>query len=166
MRYLLLYLLLINTPVFAVDISLSEVRILYQKSAFEEASCKKLIYLIQNNTQPNNHTLVAYKACATMMMAKYIFNPFKKLSTFYKGKKMLENSLGSSKDNIEITFLRFTVQSNSPSFLGYQSSIINDKIYLLNSIDNLKDSQLKEIIINYLKTSDRLSLTEKKYLRS
>lgn len=166
MRYLILYLSLISSPVFAGELPLNELRALFQKSAFEEASCRKLISLIKDNNESKDHTMAAYKACATMMMAKYVFNPFTKLSNFHKGKKMLEHCVQDSKGNIEIIFLRFTVQCNAPRFLNYHSSILNDKMHLLNSIDKLTDMQLKEIIIHYLKTSEHLSATEKQNLIS
>ena len=64
-----------------------EVRTLLQQAAREEASCKKLLSLLQPYNENNNALLAGYKACGIMMMARYVFNPVRKFSFFSKGKK-------------------------------------------------------------------------------
>ncbi len=141
-----------------------EVRSLFHHSATKEDSCKKLITILQNYTEQNNALLAGYKACATMMMAKYVFNPITKLSNFFKGKNLLEKSIEADKTNLELRFLRFSIQNNIPSFLGYKSSISQDKFFLMNGISGLKDIPLKRLIVLYLKRSDYLTASEKQKL--
>ena len=148
----------------AEGISLHDVRLLYEKSATDDSSCEKLMHLLENYDEANNPTLAGYRASATMMMANYVFNPFTKLSYFNKGKKLLEKCIEADPDNIELRYLRYTIQCNAPRFLGYNESISSDKDFLLNGFSYLKAAQLKEMIISYLNTSDQLSLAEKQKL--
>ena len=50
---IIVILLLISTDLFAADIKLNEVRLLFQKSATDEASCKKII--LQNGEQKKSY---------------------------------------------------------------------------------------------------------------
>ena len=167
MRFLLL---IITSFIFANstanNLSLEEVRNLYQKAAKEEILCKKLLVSLQIYNESNNTTLAAYRACATMIMAKYATSPINKLSKFNEGKNLLEKCIEKDNRNIEIRFLRFTVQSNAPKFLGYSSSMLLDKNFILNALPSINDKQLKNIVITFLKSSSYLTNTEKQKLIS
>ena len=145
--------------------SLGLVRALHQKSASDEKACKELIELLSPYNE-HNALLMGYKASATMMMAQYVFNPFTKFSYFKKGKQMLEKAIQVDSKNIELRFLRFSTQTNIPSFLGYDEHIDEDKTFLLNSLSFMTDTSLKEMIIPALVKSKYLTALEKQQLRS
>lgn len=166
MRNIIWLFVLFCSSTYAMVIPLNEVRLLFNKSATNEDSCKKLLRVLNQYNETNNSTLAAYKACATMMMANHVFNPVSKLSSFNQGKELLEKCVAANKENAEIRYLRFTIQSNSPAFLGYKNSISNDKTFLLNVISGLKDLQLKQMIISFLKSSEYLSSIEKQKIKS
>jgi hypothetical protein len=123
-------------------------------------SCNKLVDLNQPNT-----VLVGYKACGTMMLANHGYNPFVKLSYFKEGKNALEDCISKDPENIELRYLRFAIQSNAPTFLNYTSSIEKDKVLLLSSLANLKDVQLKQMIVSILLSSEHVTVAEKQYLK-
>lgn len=160
-KLILIVLFTTSRLIFAAVPTVSEVRNLYQKAAFESKSCTKIITLLDTYTEKNNALLAGYKACATMMMANYVSNPYSKLSNFKEGKILLEKCIKADGDNIELRFLRFSVQSKAPSFLGYNASIKGDKTFLINSISNLNDSDLKQRIFSFLKNSEHLTPAEK-----
>lgn len=167
MRKLLLILFLATvSQTFAGEPSQQDVRLLFRKAATEEKSCKMLISLLQPYNEKNNPVLAGYKACATMMMANYNFNPITKLSNFVKGRNLLEKAIDVQKENIELRFLRFSIQTNIPSFLGYKSSIKEDKSILIGAVAGLQDLPLKQWIASYLKGSSYLTTAEKQNLKS
>lgn len=161
-----LSLMFLSVKCFAYSPSQSEVRVLFHEAATKESSCKKLVSILQPFDETNNALYAGYKATATMMMAKYVFNPFTKLSNFYKGKSLLEKSISNDKNNLELRFLRFSIQTNIPSFLGYKSSIGYDKAMLVNNFKAIRDQQLKQLIFALLINSDNLTATEKKLLKA
>lgn len=142
---------------------IDEVRSLYQKSMNSEDACKKLIDLLE--PYKNDPLYLGYIGCATMVMAKHAFNPFSKLSYFKKGKKMLEEAINSDQHNFELRFLRFTAQTNMPSFLGYDDSINKDKAFILNSFSQIKDARLEAYVLPSLKESKDLTQSEKEKLK-
>ena len=99
-----------------------------------------------------------------MLEANYLNNPISKLNYFNKGKDILEKSIKKDLENVELRYLRFTIQSKAPSILGYASDIKNDKKFLLKNWTNISDLSLKNNVISFLKNSDQLTETEKKQL--
>jgi hypothetical protein len=151
MRTIILFFILFSAKIYAGDLPIQEVRRLYQASASKEEISIQLISILEKNNEHNNPTLAAYKACATMMMAKYVSNPFRKLSYFKGGKQLLEKCVSADYANAEIRYLRLTVQSNAPAFLGYNQFITVDKQFLLHAVSNIKDLVLKQMINSFLK---------------
>lgn len=152
MKQVCLYILLFfSVPAFAETPSLAEVRSLYSKAANDEKACKKLIEWLEPYHEKNNPLLFGYRAGGTMMMANYVFNPFSKLNYFNKGKKMLHRAITADRQNVELRFIRFGVQTNAPSFLGYNNYVERDKIFLTQSIPTISDQNLKNMIVNYFK---------------
>ena len=144
---------------------LKEIRSMHQKAAGSESDCKKLLTLLTPYTEKNEPVLMGYRASATMMMAKHVFNPVSKLSYFKKGRKMLETVIASNIYNIELRFLRFAIQTNVPSFLNYDSNIEEDKNFLLVKTPGLSDVALKKMIYDYLLQSGKLTATQKTTLQ-
>jgi hypothetical protein len=165
-KLLFLLLIILGTRSYAYVPSHSEIRILYQQATVKEEACQKLIHILQSYSENSNPLYAGYKACATMMMANYVFSPFRKMSYFSKGKNLLEKSIKKQKENIELRFLRFAVQTSIPSFLRYESSIEQDKLLLINAISTLKDLQLKQLIVSFLQRSKYLNAFEKQNLGS
>ncbi len=164
MKILLLFLFLSYSTTYSDEISIINVRELFLKSVKDETSCKKLIDLLADYNETNNQTLAGYKACASMIMGSHAFNPMTKYAYFKEGKILLEKAIKADKENIELCFLRFTIQSNIPHLLGYNQALVNDKRILLASVHTIKDLHLKQMIISYFQKSTYLSLTEKKIL--
>lgn len=143
-------LLLITTQTYGKLPSQSEVREVFQKATVEERSCRNLLKLLEDYNEKNSPLLAGYKACATMIMAKYVVNPFTKLSYFSKGKLLLEKCITIDKQNIELRFLRYTIQRKVPFFLQYRSSLKEDERMIKGAVVNLKDTELKKMISEFL----------------
>lgn len=143
--------------------SITEIRNLYEKSLKSEDDCQKLIDLLE--PYKKDPLYLGYSGCATMMMAKHTFSPFSKLSYFKKGKLMLEDAINADEKNFELRFLRFTAQTNMPSFLGYNDSIEKDKKFILNSFSQIKDVSLEDYVLPALQKSKDLTQSEKEKLK-
>ncbi|MGN6195634.1 MAG: hypothetical protein ACTHOB_11905 [Ginsengibacter sp.] len=164
-KLLLTGLLFYCTFSFATVPSLKTVRMLYHKAATEEKSCNMLLQLLSAGNVNGNPLLIGYKGSATMLMAKYTINPISKYSYFKKGKRMIENAIDSDATNVELRFLRFAVQTQIPSFLGYYRSVDSDKKFLLESFPLLKDDDLKNMIRSYFENCNCLTVGEKQKIR-
>ncbi len=151
--YMLCFFLFQGLTVLAKTPQIEDVRLMFHQAGSSQKVCEELIELLKPYDELNNPLLLGYRAGATMLTAKHLFNPFSKLSYFKDGKQMLERAIQANQKNVELRFLRYTVQTNVPSFLNYSSSKEKDRIFLLESLPDISDSRLKSIIISYLKTN-------------
>ena len=161
MQLLLLFLLL-GSSFHAQKPSLQEIRLLYREAESEENSAELLLERLESvgEEQP---VLLAYKASGTMLVAKYAFLPFK-LSWFNKGKKLMQEAVDAAPEEVEIRFLRFALQANTPGFLGYKDHMEEDKALLLKRLPEVKDDNLKQLMLPFLLNSEYLTETEKQSL--
>jgi len=151
LQFLFLFVFM-SSNMFATPIE--ELRKLFDSAINNEQSAELLLQQSASNGIERN-TLLGYKAATQMIMAKFYFNPWKKLHTFNNGKAQLETAIQNEPNNIELIFLRYMIQKNSPSFLHYNLKLAADKKNLLLSINNLKDQDLKSRISNYFKTAEK-----------
>jgi hypothetical protein len=128
-----------------------QVRNMYARAPSTENNCKALMELLNPINEKQHPLLGGYKGCATMIMAKHAFNPFTKLSHFNKGKKILEQAIASDTANVELRYLRFTVQTNAPAFLGYNGKLTADRAFLQRNLPQVKDASLSVMISTALK---------------
>jgi hypothetical protein len=149
-KYILVILLFFGTSVMAQIPTIKDVRLMLHQATSDEEVCNKLINILLPYNETNNPLLSGYRGGATMILAKHAFNPFSKLSHFKKGKNILESAIKSDDSNIELRFLRYTIQTSVPSFLNYSNEKKTDKILLTKTVSGLKDQELKKIINAYL----------------
>ena len=145
----------------AQSLNLHDVRKDFNKGVKDENLCKKYLKILQTNAKSPLEK--GYEAAFYMFMAKHASNPFKKMGYFKDGKKMLESQIKLDPTNIELRFIRLSIQYHIPDFLGYKSNIEEDKEYLLSNLYKMSDEKTKDIIYNYLKganmyTNQELSL--------
>ncbi len=140
------------------------IRDLYYEASTAEAGVDKLLAELSKNNASKDMTLMGYEGMAYLLQAKYSWNPYSKLKSFDKGKSTLEKAIMRDKNNVELRFLRFCTQVNSPSFLGYNSQIEEDKSIILNNWAELQDDDLKKRIKDYLLTTDVCNESDKKKL--
>ncbi|MFP5081811.1 hypothetical protein [Pedobacter sp. JCM 36344] len=140
------------------------VRSLFYEAASNKSAAEKFsraLSEVDNNSSP---VLLCYKGVAEMILAKHVFNPFNKLEKFRNGKILIEESIVRDPEDLELRFLRFSIQSNLPGFLGYDEEIFIDKTKLINGYSTIKDTELKSRILSYLSDSKYCSIIELKKL--
>lgn len=140
--------------------TISTLRKLYLDAAVKKESFDQLKSVLDKTTD-NDPVLNGYRGCTLMIEANYLLNPISKLNYFNKGKEILEKAIKVNDDNIELRYLRFTIQSECPSILGYSDDLKLDKEFLLKKTKSLTDVALKKNIISFLKNSDKLTKAEK-----
>jgi hypothetical protein len=166
MKLLMVISLLLSGTGTAAGPGIGEIRQLYERSVDDEKASEKLIAMLAPYNESNNPVYAGYKAGATMIMAKHVFNPFSKFSYFKKGKAMLEKAIAKSNSDVELRFLRFTIQTNLPRFLDYHGHISADKAFIIKAFPKLTDAGLRQRITDYVKTSGDLTGAEKKLFLS
>ncbi len=104
----------------------------------------------------------AYAGAFYAVWPEHLQSPLKKLNAFKKGKNYLEQAIKEDPGNIEIHFLRLTIQYNAPAMLGYNTNKEEDLKIVLDKYKNLKTPTLRDNIKDFLLPTDLLSQKQRK----
>lgn len=129
---------------------LNEVRTSYSKAVLDKKLCKKMIEELELSKEKSVIDL-AYLGAYQTIWANHVFNPWSKLATFRKGKNNIELAISKEPENVEIRYIRFSVQKNAPSFLGYNNNLKEDKDFLVKNKKNINSDFLQKNIETLLK---------------
>lgn len=140
---------LLSVSTFAASQNLDLIRKNYQKAVENKELCREMIDQFEKKN--NSGIELAYFGAFQAIWAKHTSNPFEKLNTFNKAKKNIEKALQQEPKHIEAVFLRYSVQKESPSFLGYKNNIKEDENLLSENIQNINDVFLRNMITKILK---------------
>ncbi len=154
MRALLAIFLLCSTTVVAQDTLLNFVRQNVGEMFKTEEVCLNIYNAFEQTDYQDNNLLLGYHGAALLGMARHAPNVFKKMSFFSDGKELLEKSIDMDHDNVELRFLRLTIQTNIPSFLGYSDSKESDKAFVLNHLEEAKSETFKTKVRNFIKHAE------------
>ena len=133
----------------------------FDKKEYYAAFASNDVTIVNNelNVLKSNAGLLAYEGALLMKKASLVGNPKDKLSLMKEGKNKLETTISKNPTIIEYYFLRYMIQDNAPSFLGYNSNLEADRKKIIAEYKNF-DPILKDAIVNYSKTSKTLSLNQ------
>lgn len=144
---MLFFAILAMTTVSVSDASLLEtLRKNYEASSKSEKICNQMLKSIPASC---SNTEKGYKGALLMMKAAYAWMPTDKLNYFNQGKALLEEAIRKEPSNVELRYIRFSVQESVPSFLGYDHRK-EDRTFLENQLPLIKDVSLKNMIRTYL----------------
>jgi len=107
---------------------IQEIRQLYVKAVEDKAVVELLLEKFEK--LESSDLKLGYTGAVKMLMAKHVFSPFKKLSYFNEGKKMLDQSIINNPNNPELRYLRYGIQKHTPRFLNYNKNLEEDKKFL------------------------------------
>lgn len=153
-------LLLVVLSFLAVDNDIKHVRELYAKAAYTEDATNQLINYLSDKKELSP-LLLGYKGSATALLAKYSINPYRKVKYFNAGVAVVEKAIKKEPSNFELRYIRFSIQTNAPGFLGYYDNIASDKSFLLKGISAISDQDLKKNVTAFLKSSTEVTKAEK-----
>jgi hypothetical protein len=94
----------------------------------------------------------AYEGALLMRKAGLMKIPAEKLHFFKLGYMKLEPAIAADKENVELHFLRLTIQEHAPHIVKYYHQIDEDKAAVIKGYKTLP-SEVKDAVMEYSKTS-------------
>lgn len=113
------------------DFSPANLRRHYEQAAADKAAGDKF-YNLLHNYQQHDALVLAYKATSEAIKARDA-SMLNKLSYIQNAARTFEQAVSGAPANAEIRFLRFSVESNLPPFLGLSKHVEEDKAFLLDA---------------------------------
>ena len=137
---------------------LEDVRQNLPNAFHEQKICYKLFDKVKNISNPET-VLLGYIGAIHIARSRFI--PFmEKRESLSKGEQKLEASIKKDPQNVELIFLRLTIQLNLPSVLGYNDNIESDKKFLMNNYKSATPD-LRVKIVDFVKKSNDFADAEK-----
>lgn len=166
---LLLFALLFGQITMAYDIE--KIRLDYI-AAVSNSKKAEIFYKELKEIAKPDAIILAYLGSAEALRAKHAFNPINKLAYLKQGSKTLGFAVNAAPNNLEVRFLRFSLEHYVPSFLGYSKNLEADRIKIIallqhkNKTEGISDNaQIKTNIVNFLLQTKRCTATENSLLK-
>jgi hypothetical protein len=125
-------------------------------------------YTFLSSVQPKTALEKAYKGAALAMYADVADGVSNKFSYFNQGKALLEEAVKEDFYNPEIRFLRYSIQSEVPIFVGYRHAIDEDVWRIIGTFQNnpaAAQTPFWNKAIRYMLSGDELDTNQRKELQ-
>lgn len=113
--------------------------------------------------------ILGYLATLEALKAKHSWNPYSKLKHISQASKWMQEAVNADPENVEIRFMRFSMQHFTPSFLGYSKNLEEDKGVILALYERKKFSaaqpELIASIARFMIQSKRCTLAEQQIFK-
>jgi len=156
-----LFLFFISVIFLTSSLNISEVRNNYKEAVTSKNKVNSFNESLKNVTKKDDLRLVAYKGAAIALTARYLKGAKQKSTTFKDGVDWVEFAIEKKPLDLEVRFVRLSIQQNTPKFLGYNKDIEGDKKYILTNFKTIRSKEFKEYLKSYILDSKKFSEEEK-----
>lgn len=137
----------------------------YIVSVADSEKADQLYKQLKAVKNPDALTL-AYLGSVEAIQGKHAWNPVNKLSYLKQGFATIDKAVIKDPNQLEVRFLRFSLQYYVPAFLGYSKNLLADKDKIIALIKNTSAADLKmdkEVfrnIVNFMIDSKKCNAQE------
>ncbi|QJD95505.1 hypothetical protein HH214_06275 [Mucilaginibacter robiniae] len=162
--------LLLLTWCVAVNAEVPNLKLLRQQllEAVQKRSTNDSLYHSLTTTKNKSPLLTSYLGAVEALRAKHTWNPYLKLKYLNDAENTLEGAVNNDPHNIEIRFMRFSIEHNVPGFLGYTKHLEADRKEMIRQLDKKyyasADQNVVITIIKFLINSKRCTPDENETL--
>jgi hypothetical protein len=131
--------------------------------AVENSKVTDSLYLKLYPRKGKDAMTTAFVGTLEALKAKHAWNPYNKLKYVSMSNATMKQAVAASPQNIEIRFMRFSIQHYTPEFLGYSKNLNEDRIAIVNHYQNKTlgtDALLIKNIARFIIDSKRCTPTE------
>ena len=122
-------LLLLACPARAQP-DLPALRHLYAEAVQTEPAALRLLAATRGYDGPSA-AVVGYHALAEAVRARYLWNPLAKLRAVREARRLFGRAVALDPQNVEVRFLRYSVEANVPRYLGLSDHLADDRAAVL-----------------------------------
>ena len=144
-------------------------RILFYKAERDSKAANMFYDKLLSIDESSDPLLLGYKGMASFMLCYHSLNPYTKVKHFLNGRKILNQSINSESENLELRFLRFTIQTSAPEFLAYNNKIVADKNFILDALKKMDkvdiDQDLYKRITDFMLKTKYCNADEKNMIK-
>jgi hypothetical protein len=137
--------------------------------ALDRRSLTDSLYNTLNSASDKSALNTCYFGVVQALKAKHAWNPYYKLKFLNDSEKTLQMAVNREPDNMEIRFMRFSIEHNVPGFLGYNKHLTADREEMIKQLDKkyyaTADKDVVKTIVKFLIESKRCTAAENQNLQ-
>lgn len=106
--------------------------------AIESAKITDSLYQLVLKIENKNPLTLGYLGTLEALKAKHAWNPYQKYKLVKKGINTLNTAVKEAPHDLEIRFMRYTIEYYTPSFLGLNTHLNTDKEKMISILQSQK----------------------------
>ncbi|AYL93814.1 hypothetical protein [Mucilaginibacter celer] len=127
--------------------------------AVEKSKTTDSLYKSLNSLKEKNGITNGFIAALLALKAKHAWNPYSKIKYIKNSEKLFRQAVAADPHNIELRFMRFSIEHSAPSFLGFNKELTADSEDIIAQLEKRNfgtaDKDMTIAIIKYLIHSKR-----------
>jgi tetratricopeptide (TPR) repeat protein len=152
-----------------VKLSLPQIRVRYRESVGDREEAEALWRKFKDY-RGEDGVILAYKAATRILMSHHSWMPMEKLAYLKEAMHLFRQAVSYAPDNIEVRFLRFSIEHRLPAYLDESRNLEEDKAVILASAERYQDFSLNraelEAMFDFFEACDRFTKAELAQLRA
>ncbi|OKS87775.1 hypothetical protein [Mucilaginibacter polytrichastri] len=153
-KYLLFLVLILTTVIGLADSPQPNIANLRKQlmQAIDRKQTTDSLYQSLGSMEQRSGLINGYMGALEALKAKHTWNPYYKIKYLNDAEGTFKQAVSQDPHNIEIRFMRFSVEHNVPGFLGYNKNLAIDKQEMIRQIE-LKNygTADKELVVTVIK---------------
>ncbi len=152
---------IISFLLIGLAIPVQNVRDLYKNASKSKAETEFFYNKLKRVKETDKPVIVGYKSASIALKSRFEKGVKNKKQTFKRGINLLEKQIKRAPKNIELRFIRLSIQENSPKILGYKKNIKEDKTFIINHLKFVKSKRDLDYFKGFISQSKSFTKQEK-----
>ncbi|WP_316830873.1 hypothetical protein [Pedobacter aquatilis] len=167
----ILFFLLVSMQICKAQLSPKEISVLKTDliKAVESSKLTDSVYTKLNKLPNKTALITAYCGTLEALKAKHSWNPYNKIKYVKVSLRTMQKAIDMDKENMEIRFMRFSIEHYTPGFLGFSKDLPVDRKEIIKHYENrnfgLADEELIKNVARFMIDSKRCTSEEIKILK-
>jgi hypothetical protein len=116
-------------------------------TAIESSKITDSLLLKLESIPSKSALLLGYQGTLQALKAKHAWNPYNKVKYVSKSLKTMQQAINQDEENMEIRFMRFSIEYYTPSFLGFSKNLDKDQKEIVKHYQNNNFGQTDAALI-------------------
>ncbi|GAA4211251.1 hypothetical protein GCM10022289_40000 [Pedobacter jeongneungensis] len=168
---IIFFLLIAACNITYAQLSTQEIAVLKTNmvKAVENAKLTDSLFTKLNKLPNKTALITGYTGTLEALKAKHSWNPYNKIKYVSQSLKTMQKAIDMDKENMEIRFMRFSIEFYTPAFLGFSKDLATDKKEIIKHYQNenfgLADDELVKNVARFMIDSKKCTPADIKILK-
>ncbi len=145
----LLFIILIISPLSSFSEDINEVRSSFYEGVMDTQKAAELDTQL-SNVKDSSALFLAYKGATKALLAREGKNVLQRYVFIQESRKLISKAVEMEPNNVEIRFLRFSIQHHLPGLLGMSKELTEDKEFIVDSARRMRMPKLDEYLYKFI----------------